>query len=356
MVPLRLLGVYRFDVAANEWGIPLVPYVKAGLVGIPFWVIKGPDLERVNGEPGSGVRFGYQFTGGIALQLDFLDRRFARDFDSGGHQPQLPVRGVHPGERGQLRLGGAWCSPIAAGCSGWASSTDRDVVMSEASGARITVLLFAAARERAGTSRLELTVPAEGLSLEDLLERLFAQAPLLSPLRPYLRVAVDRDFAPAGSWVRAGAEVALIPPVSGGSGGGCFRVVDRALSLDEVVRAVEGPGPARWSPSPARCGTRPPGRPVLRLEYEAYAPMAEAVLSRLGAEVAGRWAGTRVAIAHRVGVLSPGELAVVIAAASPHRAEAFEACRYAIEQLKVEAPIWKKEVFTDGSVWVGLGP
>lgn len=83
VVPLRLLGIYRFDVAANEWGIPLVPYVKAGLVGIPFWVTKGEDLERVDGEPASGMRFGYQFTGGLALQLDFLDRRFARDFDSG---------------------------------------------------------------------------------------------------------------------------------------------------------------------------------------------------------------------------------------------------------------------------------
>ena len=83
VVPLRLLAVYRFDVAANRWGIPLVPYVKAGFVGIPFWVTKGPDLERVNGEPASGMRFGYQVTGGMALQLDFLDRRFARDFDSG---------------------------------------------------------------------------------------------------------------------------------------------------------------------------------------------------------------------------------------------------------------------------------
>ena len=83
VVPLRLLGIYRFDVAANEWGIPLVPYVKAGLVGIPYWVTKGEDLERVNGQPASGMRFGYQVTGGLALQLDFLDRRFARDFDSG---------------------------------------------------------------------------------------------------------------------------------------------------------------------------------------------------------------------------------------------------------------------------------
>ena len=228
--------------------------------------------------------------------------------------------------------------------------------MGEGSGGRVTVLLFAAARERAGTSRLELEVPPEGLLLEHLLDGVFAQAPSLRPLRPYLRVAVDRDFADAGTRILPGAEVALIPPVSGGSGPGCFHVVDRALSLDEVVRAVEGPGAGAVVTFTGAVREATAGRAVLRLEYEAYAPMAEAVLSRLGTEVGGRWPGARLAIVHRVGVLSPGELAVVIAAAAPHRAEAFEACRYAIEQLKAEVPIWKKEVFSDGSIWVGLGP
>jgi molybdopterin synthase catalytic subunit len=133
-------------------------------------------------------------------------------------------------------------------------------------------------------------------------------------------------------------------------------VVDRALSLDEVVHAVEGPGAGAVVTFTGAVRDSTAGRPVLRLEYEAYAPMAEAVLSRVGSEVADRWPGSRLAIVHRVGVLTPGELAVVIAAASPHRAEAFDACRHAIERLKVEAPIWKKEVFTDGSSWVGLGP
>ena len=98
------------------------------------------------------------------------------------------------------------------------------------------------------------------------------------------------------------------------------------------------------------------GRAVLRLEYEAYAPMAQKKLAEIGAEIAAQWPGARAAIHHRVGVLVPGELAVVIAASTPHRAEAFAACRHAIERLKADVPIWKKEVYVDGEVWVGMGP
>lgn len=83
VVPLRLMAVYRFDVGAQQYGVPLVPYVKAGLVGIPYWMVKGSGVERFEDEEGAGVRFGYQATVGLSLQLDFLDRRFARDFDSG---------------------------------------------------------------------------------------------------------------------------------------------------------------------------------------------------------------------------------------------------------------------------------
>ena len=77
---------------------------------------------------------------------------------------------------------------------------------------------------------------------------------------------------------------------------------------------------------------------------------------QIGDEAASKWERCRLAIVHRVGLLRPGELAVVIAASAPHRAEAFDACRHAIERLKQDAPIWKKEIFADGEVWVGLGP
>ena len=93
----------------------------------------------------------------------------------------------------------------------------------------------------------------------------------------------------------------------------------------------------------------------MRLDYEAYPEMALRVFARIEEEARARWPGTRIVIHHRTGTLEPGALSVVIAAASPHRADAFSACRQAIEELKKDAPIWKREHYEDGSEWVGLG-
>lgn len=221
----------------------------------------------------------------------------------------------------------------------------------------LTVLYFAAARERVGLSRETLEVPG-AVRVADVLKLLSERHPELTPLLRHLRVAVNQEFVDAEAPVPAGAELALIPPVAGGSGGapGLFRVVERPLRLDEVVEAVSGEaygGLVTFSGS-VRNQTR--GRRVLRLEYEAYPPMAEKKLAEIGVEVAERFNGTRLAIIHRVGTLVPGELAVVIAAAAPHRKEAFLGCEHAIERLKQDVPIWKKEFFEDGEVWVGLGP
>ncbi len=97
------------------------------------------------------------------------------------------------------------------------------------------------------------------------------------------------------------------------------------------------------------------GKTVVALDYEAYPAMALLVFAQIEREAAARWPGTRVAIHHRIGLCAPGVTSVVIAAASPHRADAFEACRMAIEQLKADAPIWKHERYPDGSEWVGMG-
>lgn len=95
------------------------------------------------------------------------------------------------------------------------------------------------------------------------------------------------------------------------------------------------------------------GREVVHLEYEAYPPMAERKLEEIAEEIRVRWGVDRVAILHRVGVLAIGEASVVIAVAAPHRREAFAACQYAIDRLKQTVPIWKKEVWSDGSQWIG---
>jgi molybdopterin synthase catalytic subunit len=135
-----------------------------------------------------------------------------------------------------------------------------------------------------------------------------------------------------------------------------FRVTDEPLQLDEVVRAVSVPEHGGIVTFTGQVRAVSHGKRIVRLEYEAYRPMAERKLAEIGAGIAVEWPGTRVAIVHRVGVLAVGEAAVVIAASAPHRAAAFEACRAAIDRLKESVPIWKKEVAEDGEVWVGLGP
>jgi molybdopterin synthase catalytic subunit len=133
-------------------------------------------------------------------------------------------------------------------------------------------------------------------------------------------------------------------------------VTDRPLRVEDAIALVSGHayGGLVTFVGAVRDNTR--GRAVVRLEYEAYAPMAEAKLAEIAAEAEAQWQGARIAVLHRVGVLVPGEAAVVIAAAAPHRKEAFRACEHVIERLKADVPIWKKEVYADGEVWVGMGP
>ncbi len=218
----------------------------------------------------------------------------------------------------------------------------------------LTLRYFAAARERVGVA--QETWPLEApLSVAALLEQLTQKYPALRSLLPHLRVAVNHEFAPVDSEVPVGAEVALIPPVAGGAGG-LFRVVDVPLTLEPVIFAVSGPGQGGVVTFTGAVRNQTHGKKVERLEYEAYVPMAEKRLADIGAEVAERWPGTQLAIVHRTGVLLPGEAAVVIAASAPHRKEAFRACEYAIDRLKQDVPIFKKEHYEDGEVWVGLGP
>lgn len=215
----------------------------------------------------------------------------------------------------------------------------------------VHVLYFAGARDAAGTSRETLAeTPA---TVADLRRALAAAHPALARILPRCRISVDQAFADDGDAIRDGAEVALIPPVAGGAP--LFKVVDRPLALSEVVDAVSGPGLGGivTFTGTVRDATR--GRRVVRLEYEAYQGMAERTLAAIG-EAVGREHGAQVAIVHRVGVLAPGEAAVVIACAAPHRTPAFRACEACIERLKQDVPIWKREVYEDGSEWVGLGP
>ena len=225
---------------------------------------------------------------------------------------------------------------------------------------RITVRHFAIVREKLGISGEELDLPG-GALLSDALAALSERhGDRLAPLLPHLRYAVGTDFAAQDHALQDGDELALIPPVAGGAPEAPPRCLVTHQPLDE--QAVIALADSRDGQMGGVCTFtgvvrhHSKGKDVVRLEYEAHEQMATAVLQRIAAECEERWPGTVVAIHHRVGVLAPGDLAVVIAAAAPHRAEAFAACRHTIERLKEDAPIWKKEVAPDGSEWVGMGP
>jgi len=214
---------------------------------------------------------------------------------------------------------------------------------------RIRVRLFAAYRERVGRSELEMDMP-EGATAGDALRRLAQEYPALQGLLEATAIAVNREYVGLGRDLKEGDEVALLPPVSGG---GPFEVTTRQVTADELIPYVvdETVGAVVTFVGVVRGFSR--GKKVSYLEYEAYPEMAEAKLAEIGEEIRQRWQIDKVAIVHRVGRLEVGETAVVIAVGSPHRREAFAACQYAIDRIKQIVPIWKKEVWEDGEVWIG---
>jgi MoaE-MoaD fusion protein len=216
---------------------------------------------------------------------------------------------------------------------------------------RVTIRYFAAARERAGTAS-EILELDEAATAGEALEAACARHPALQPVAQRLRLAVDQEFAAPERKLRDGSEVALIPPVSGGAGS--HRIGPAALAPEVPLREVSGADCGAVVSFVGTVRATSHGKRVVRLEYEAYPEMALRIFEQIAAQAGERWAA-RIAIHHRTGALEPGEISVVIAAAAPHRADAFEACRHAIEALKKDAPIWKRELYQDGSSWVGLG-
>jgi molybdopterin synthase catalytic subunit len=148
--------------------------------------------------------------------------------------------------------------------------------------------------------------------------------------------------------------VAFLPPVAGGAGR--TSLSDQPLDPGEVVARVSGPGMGGLVTLIGAVRDQARGATIRHLEYEAYPGMAEREMEKICDQAAERWPDVRVAVAHRVGHLEIGDLAVVIAAAAPHRGEAFEACRFAIDTLKETVPIWKKEFAEGGEYWVDDRP
>jgi len=234
----------------------------------------------------------------------------------------------------------------------------------------ISVRLFAMLREQAGWRTRSFEV-ASGSSIDQAWQTVASAAPMLAAYRSVVRFARNGRYADASDILAEGDELALIPPVAGGARG--FRRVELSEGpltddlVGELRRTVpttaEGAvvifvGQTRETPGTPAPGeeaeaARHAGQTVIGLEYEAFETMALAVLHDIADEIGARFGVIRLAIIHRTGEVRPGEASVVIAVAAAHRGAAFDACRYAIEELKARAPIWKREEFANGSVWIG---
>jgi molybdopterin synthase catalytic subunit len=218
---------------------------------------------------------------------------------------------------------------------------------------QVAVKLFGAVREAVGEKELRVALP-EGARVRDLVALLARDHEVLDRLGERLATSVNLEVVPRETVLRDGDEVALLPPVAGG-GARCW-LSDRPLDTGAVLARVAGPGMGGIVVFVGAVRDEARGRAIRHLEYEAYPGMAEREMERIADEAAGRWPGARIAIAHRTGHLEIGEAAVVVAAAAPHRAEAFAACRFAIDTLKERVPIWKKEFAADGEYWVDERP
>jgi molybdopterin synthase catalytic subunit len=240
---------------------------------------------------------------------------------------------------------------------------------------RIRVRLFAIQRELAETREVTLDL-ADGVTVEEAWAAVVELHPVLAPGRSSTRFARNGEYVDADAALRDGDDLAFIPPVSGGSTGGGRVSRSRILELraepfeadvlGRLERRLATPsdgavvgfvGRTRKTP-----GTPAPGqeidpsvtdRSVEGLEYEALEPMALRILETIADEVEARFGVSRLAIVHRVGSVPLGEPSVAIVACAEHRGAAFDAARYAIDETKARAPIWKAEHFADGHVWIG---
>lgn len=225
---------------------------------------------------------------------------------------------------------------------------------------KITLKLFGSLREAMGESTIEVEL-VDGARVSELRHWLSERNPLVEKLGDRLAASVNLEIADSDVVLQDGDEVAFLPPVAGGDGttevsespdGKRCTISDRVLDEAEVVSRVSGPDAGGIVSFVGNVRNSARGHDIEYLEYEAYPEMAEREMEKIATEASEKWPGTRVAIAHRVGHLEIGEAAVVVVAASAHRGEAFAACRFAIDTLKVRVPIWKREVASDGAYWV----
>jgi molybdopterin synthase catalytic subunit len=219
---------------------------------------------------------------------------------------------------------------------------------------KVRVRLFGALAERAGAGEDVIDV-GDGATARHVVEVIRIRHPEAAGLLGQVSLAVNLETVTPDHALAEDDEVALLPPVAGGDARVYVGIREGSPSLDEALKAVAAPdaGGTVAFLGTVRDHSEDLDR-VDRLEYSAYREMAEKVLREVAAEATRRWPLTGVAVLHGVGDLSIGDHTVVVACSSAHRGEAFEACRFVIDEVKRRAPIWKKEVGPAGERWIGL--
>ena len=230
---------------------------------------------------------------------------------------------------------------------------------------QVRVLFFGMLKDLVGRNGESLELP-ENSTLSDLLAHYQEIVPRLKPIAASLAISINQEYAAAGARLRAGDEVGLLPPVSGGSSkpdsivppgqSRSAAIVDGVIDAQALLEKIKRPedGAAIVFEGIVRNHTR--GRRTLYLDYEAYPEMALKQMEQLAQQAISRFAIRDVALVHRLGRLQVGETSVAIVVASAHRTAAFEASRWLIDTLKRTVPIWKKEYFEDGTVWADGEP
>ncbi|MEX1164169.1 MAG: molybdenum cofactor biosynthesis protein MoaE [Nitriliruptor sp.] len=228
---------------------------------------------------------------------------------------------------------------------------------------RLEVRLFGGLSERAGGQRrLDVELPDDA-TVADLRDHLAAEYPAMAPLLPRVNVAVDLEVAPADRSLAGASQIAVLPPVAGGSDEDAPRVITGLAAppfdVDAVLARITAPDVGG---AVSFLGTVRDHAPdldgIVRLDYSAYPEMAEKILANIAGELLAEHRGVRgLALLHATGELSVGDHTILIAACSAHRDVAFAACRDGLERVKDRVPIWKREVTADGTHrWVGLTP
>jgi len=216
----------------------------------------------------------------------------------------------------------------------------------------VKVLFFASIKDIVGASGIEVELPA-GSTVGSLLSALESKYPKIAGYRPVLLTSLNEEYANLASKISEGDEVAFFPPVSGGAvQSELYRITHEPIDARAIASQLQRPEAGAICIFEGIVRNNSKGRKTRYLVYEGYETMALSKMEEIGIFVRQAWEIDAVGIVHRLGQLEIGETSVAIIITSAHRRASFDACEYAIDKLKKVVPIWKKEYFEDGEVWV----